>query len=205
MRRSRGGPGRARFRAVVLGVSSGGVAALKQLLPALPANFSLPLLVVTHLGPEAGDGLARLLDELAALCVKEADEGELARAGVVYLAPANYHLLIESDGRLALSAEAAVNFARPSIDVLFESAAASLGAAVIGVILTGAADDGARGLARIKERGGYTIVQDPADAAVDSMPRSALALRRADQVVSLQQLSPLLLQLAGLTRPVAPA
>ncbi len=186
-----------RFRAVVLGVSTGGVDALKRLLPALPVAYSLPVLVVIHLTPESGDSLARLLNDMAEIEVKEADEGELIAGGVVYLAPANYHLLLERDGQLALSIDPAVNFARPSIDVLFESAAASFGAAVIGVILTGAANDGARGLERIRQLGGFTIVQEPADAVMDAMPKNALALGPADRVVTLDELPALLIYLEG--------
>lgn len=169
------GPHKPRFRAIVLGVSMGGVEALQRVLPALPAEFPLPLLVVIHISPGSGDSLARLLDSISALRVKEADEGELPQPGAVYLAPAGYHLLVERDGRLALSADAPVSFARPSVDVLFESAAACYGSALAGVVLTGAGADGADGLARIAQLGGYTIVQDPADALMDLMPRAALA------------------------------
>jgi two-component system chemotaxis response regulator CheB len=183
-----------RFRAVVLGVSTGGVDALKRLLPALPATYSLPVLVVIHMTQGSGDGLAQLLNALAEIHVKEADEGEFIKAGVVYLAPANYHLLLETNGQLSLSTDPVVNFARPSIDVLFESAAGSFGKAVIGVVLTGAANDGALGLERIRQLGGFTIVQDPADAVMDSMPKFALA--HADRVVSLDELPQLLQQLA---------
>lgn len=183
-----------RYRAVVLGVSTGGVDALKRLVPALPATYSLPVLVVIHLMSGSGDGLARLLNDLAEIQVKEADEGEFIKGGVVYLAPANYHLLLESNGQLALSTDPLVNFARPSIDVLFESAAASYGAALIGVVLTGAANDGACGLKKIRQSGGFTVVQDPADATMDSMPKFALA--HADRVVSLDELPHLLQQLA---------
>jgi two-component system chemotaxis response regulator CheB len=153
----------------------GGVDALQRVLPALPPDFPLPLLVVIHLSPGAGDSLARLLDSGAALRVKEADEGELPQPGCAYLAPAGYHLLVERDGRLALSADAPVRFARPSVDVLFESAAACYGCALAGAVLTGAGADGADGLACIARLGGYTIVQDPADAAMALMPRAALA------------------------------
>lgn len=193
-----------RFRAVVLGVSTGGVDALKRLLTPLSADFPLPLLVVIHMGADSGDGLARLLNELMAIEVKEADEGEVIRPGTVYLAPANYHLLLEPNGQLALSTDPLVNFARPSIDVLFESAAVSFGPALIGVILTGAANDGALGLARIQEWGGYTIVQSPQDAVMDSMPTSALELMQPDQIVTLDELPALLLQLASLKTLLRP-
>ncbi|MES2263894.1 MAG: chemotaxis protein CheB [Pseudomonadota bacterium] len=190
-----------RFRAVALGVSMGGVDALKRLLSALPADFSLPLLIVIHLAAGAGDGLARLLDGLSALHVKEADEGEPALPGVAYLAPANYHLLVETDGRLSLSTDPPVNFARPSVDVLFESAAACYGAQLIGVVLTGAGGDGAPGLERIGALGGYTIVQDPDDAVMDAMPRNALARTAADRIATLAELPALLLALAEREAP----
>lgn len=188
-----------RFRAVVLGVSTGGVDALKRLLSALPDTYSLPILVVIHMMAASGDGLASLLNELAEIHVKEADEGEFITAGMVYLAPANYHLLLESNGQLSFSTDPAVNFARPSIDVLFESAAASFGNALIGVVLTGAANDGARGLERIRRSGGFTVVQDPADAIMDAMPKNALALGPVDRVVKLDELPALLNYLEGVS------
>lgn len=193
-------PGR-RYRAVAIGVSTGGVDALKRVLPALPATFPLPLLVVIHIAAASGDGLARLLDAASPLCIKEADEGELAMPGTVYVAPPDYHMLVELDGRLALALDPPVNFARPSADVLFESACACYGAALIGVVLTGGGFDGACGLAHIGEAGGYTIVQDPERAALDSMPRHALARRAPDSVVTLDELPVLLRRLAAETMP----
>jgi len=112
-----------RFKAVVIGVSTGGVSALKLLLGELPVDFPLPILVVTHIAPESGDSLAVLLDSMSAIHVKEADEQEQIVPATVYLAPANYHLLLERGGLLTLSIDPPVNFARPSVDVLFESAA----------------------------------------------------------------------------------
>lgn len=192
---------RLRYRAVAIGVSTGGVDALKRVLPALPAAFPLPVLVVIHIAAATGDGLARLLDAASPLCVKEADEGEPAMPGTVYLAPPGYHMLVELDGRVALALDPPVNFARPSADVLFESACACYGAALIGVVLTGGGCDGASGLAHIGEAGGYTIVQDPKHAVLDSMPRNALARRTPDSVVTLDGLPALLRQLAAETVP----
>lgn len=193
MRKSRG----RQFKAVVIGVSTGGVAALKQLLGALPTGFPLPVLIVTHITPDSDDGLALLLDTQCAIRVKEADEQEGVTPGTAYLAPANYHLLVERGGKLALSIDPAVNFARPSVDVLFESAAEAYGAALIGIILTGAGNDGSRGLLKIKNRGGVAIIQDPADAEMDSMPKSALQLLQADHVVPLKEIPDLLMRLTG--------
>ena len=121
--------------------------------------------------------------------------------GTVYMAPANYHLLVERNGTLAFATGQLVNFACPSIDVLFESAADAYGPAVIGVVLTGASSDGSLGLKRIKERGGLAIVQDPADAEAEIMPRSALAIVRADHMLPLSKIAGLLCRLAGCDRP----
>lgn len=194
-------PAPLRYRAVAIGVSTGGVEALKRVLPVLPASFPLPLLVVIHIAVASGDGLARLLDAASQLRVKEADEGELLAPGTVYIAPPGYHLLVELDGRLALTLDPPVSFARPSADVLFESASACYGAALVGVVLTGAGSDGARGLAHIRAGGGYTIVQDPDGAAMDSMPRTALALHTPNRVITLDDLPVLLEQLAAETLP----
>lgn len=190
-----------KFRAVVVGVSSGGVQALTGLLGALPAAFPLPILIVQHIGADAGNGLARLLDAHSPLCVREADEQDIPLPGHVYLAPPNYHLLVESDGHLALSADAPVSYARPSVDVLFESAAAVFGTALIAIVLTGANHDGSRGLARVKQLGGTAIVQDPADAEAPQMPLAALAAlaaqaTSADHVVPLAGMAALLVMLA---------
>lgn len=183
------------YNAVVMGVSTGGVSALKIVLGALPTDFPIPILVVTHITPDSDNGLAVLLDTLCSIRVKEADEGENILKGTVYLAPANYHLLIEQDGILALSIDPPVNYARPSVDVLFESAADVYGNTVIGVIMTGAGSDGSRGLLQIKNSGGLTIVQNPANAEMNSMPLNALKLQKADYIVTLKEIPQLLLNL----------
>lgn len=183
------------FKAVAVGVSTGGVSALKCILGALPADFPLPVLVVTHISPQSDDGLAVLLDSLCAIRVKEADEQETLTRATVYLAPANYHLLVERGGNLAFSVDPPVNFARPSVDVLFDSMAEVYGPDLIGVILTGAGNDGSKGLLCIQEKGGVTIVQDPDDAEADSMPRYALQLLKADHVVRLKDIAGLLMKL----------
>jgi len=185
------------FKAIVIGVSTGGVTALKLLLPALPAGFPVPVLIVTHITPTADDGLALLLDKLSAIRVKEADEEELLAPGTAYLAPANYHLLIERKGCLSLSVDPPVNFARPSVDVLFESAADVYGPALIGIILTGAGNDGSKGLLTIKQRGGMTIIQNPADAEMDSMPKKALELLSPDYLVALKEMPALIIRLTA--------
>jgi len=188
--------GSRKYNAVVIGVSTGGVSALKFLLGALPADFSIPLLVVTHITPDADNGLALLLDSLSSIKVKEADEQEQIHPGTVYLAPANYHLLVERSEKLALSIDPPVNFARPSVDVLFESAADVYGTSLIGIVMTGAGSDGSNGLLRIKNSGGLAIVQDPSDAEMASMPMNALKLLKADHVIRLREIPDLLMRLA---------
>jgi two-component system chemotaxis response regulator CheB len=185
------------FQAVAIGVSTGGVQALQKLLGQLPATFPLPILIVQHISADADGGLAKLLDERCALRVKEADEQDEILPGRVYLAPPNYHLLVERDGFLSLSADAYVSFARPSVDVLFESAAAVFGPGLIGIVLTGANFDGSRGLNVIKQKGGVAVVQDPADAEARQMPRAAIAATRVDHVVALDDMATLLQQLVA--------
>ncbi|MDA8165398.1 MAG: chemotaxis protein CheB [Desulfobacteraceae bacterium] len=184
-----------RFEAVVIGVSAGGLDALRAILPRLPENFGVPVIVVQHQAPGTNDFFARFLDQRCAVRVKEAEEKEAAAPGTVYLAPADYHLLIEDDRTFSLTLENRVRFARPSIDVLFESAADVYGPRLIGIILTGANDDGSHGLAAVKRQGGLTVVQDPGAAEVDTMPRAALAAASIDYVLPLAAIGPFLANL----------
>jgi two-component system chemotaxis response regulator CheB len=172
---------------VVIGASLGGPSALKLLLSALPKQFRPPIVIVQHRGKTAAQALADFLGEAAPFPVLEPNDKEPLHAGHVYLAPADYHLLLER-GSLALSTEAPVNHSRPSIDVLFESAAEAYGSGVIGVILTGASRDGASGCKRIKERGGIVMVQEVADAEGGVMPAAAIAATNVDQVLPLSEL-----------------
>ncbi|WP_297507832.1 chemotaxis protein CheB [uncultured Caulobacter sp.] len=159
--------------AIVIGASAGAVQALLTILPALPASFPLPVLVVVHVPADRDNVLVPLLQAKCRLTVKEAEDKEPISAGVVYFAPSDYHLLVETDGGLALSTDEAVNYSRPAIDVLFESAADVYGASLIGVILTGANHDGARGLRAVCDAGGVAIVQDKAEAYATAMPAAA--------------------------------
>ena len=179
------------FELVVVGTSLGGFDALKVLLGGLPASFPLPLAIVQHQGSSPGGDLARLLQRYSALPVADAEDKDALLPGRVYLAPIGYHLLVER-GSVALSTEGPVLYARPSIDVLFESAADAYGVGVIGVALTGASRDGAAGLARIKRRGGLAIVQDPATAVRRTLPDAALASTSVDWTVPLPEIAPLL-------------
>ena len=186
-----------RFEAVVIGSSAGGIQALSTVLSALPSEFPLPIIVVQHLHPESGAYLARIFASKCPLKIKQADEKERIKKGVVYLAPPNYHLLIESDRTLSLSVDAHVHYARPSVDVLFETAIYAYRDKLISIILTGANGDGSIGVKKIKHKGGYVIVQDPATAEADAMPNAAIAATNVDKVLPLKQIGPYLLQLVN--------
>ncbi len=173
------------IKAVVIGTSAGGLQALKTLLPSLPASFPCPLMIVQHMSPHSDNYMVRMLDGLAAITVKEADEKEPIASGTAYVAPPDYHLLVEEDFTLSLSMEEKVNYSRPSIDVLFETAADAYGPHLMGIVLTGANADGAAGLAYIKKKGGYTVVQHPADAESPAMPRAAIEKTAPHKVLTL--------------------
>jgi len=190
-----------RHRAVVIGLSAGGLSALKVLLPLIPMDFPLSLVVVQHLHPQQDSSFFENAGGLCLLPVREAEEKQPVMPGSVYFAPANYHLMIESDRSFSLSVDEKVNFSRPSIDVLFESAADAYGAGLIGRILTGASRDGAAGLRRIKENGGFTIVQDPATAEFPVMPSAALDETEVDRVMNIPEIGRFL---AGIGRAVLP-
>jgi two-component system, chemotaxis family, protein-glutamate methylesterase/glutaminase len=191
---------RRNYRAVVGGVSAGGWGALKSLLEVLTADFAPAMVIVQHLHPEQDDFLVEHLGQVSRLPVKEAEEKEVIRGGTVYLAPANYHLLIEMDKTFSLCSGEKVNFSRPSIDVLFETAAEAYGAELIGLILTGASKDGAAGLRRIKAGGGLAVVQDPATAEYPAMPRAALEEVQVDHVLSINRIGRLLCALGRATK-----
>ncbi len=167
----------ARLEAVVIGASAGGVEALGSLLPALPAGLAACVLVVLHLPRQRPSLLAEIFGPRCALPVREAQDKEPARRGHVYFAPPDYHLLVDAGPLLALSTDPPVRFSRPSIDVLFESAADVFRERLLGVVLTGANADGAEGLAAVMRAGGQGLVQHPGQAQVSAMPEAAL--RRA--------------------------
>jgi two-component system chemotaxis response regulator CheB len=164
-----------RIEAVVIGASAGGVEALGALLPALPAGYSLPVFCILHLPGDRESRLAELFAERLPLPVKEAEDKESIAPGTVYFAGSGYHLSVERDFTFSLSCEPPVHFARPAIDVLMESSADAYGPGLVGILLTGANHDGAAGMAYIHANGGLTIVQDPTDAQVAAMPKSAIA------------------------------
>jgi two-component system chemotaxis response regulator CheB len=189
------------YRIVVMGASFGGFDALKVVLGALPATFPVPVVIVQHQGAGAGQELATLLQRYTALRIGDANDKDAPLPGRAYLAPAGYHLLVDEEG-LALSVDPPVLYARPSIDVLFESAADVYGPTAIGIIMTGTSRDGAAGLTRLKQRGGTTIVQDPATALRRTMPEAALASTQVDWTLPLDEIGGRLVILC--TEPASP-
>jgi two-component system chemotaxis response regulator CheB len=181
-----------RVDAVVIGTSAGGVDALLKILPGLPAQLAVPVLIVIHLPRERDSLLPQVFQPRCARPVREAEDKEAIAPGTVYFAPPDYHLLVDEGPQLALSSDPLVNFSRPSIDVLFESAADAFGARLAAVLLTGASQDGAAGLEAVHRAGGITVVQDPADAQVPVMVESALRRTAANFVLPLTHIERLL-------------
>lgn len=184
------------FQIIVIGGSKGGTSALRDILRDLPKNFPIPIAVVQHRARDTGDALSAMLELSAHFEVIEVEDKTPIVSGRLFLAPAGYHLLVEP-GCFALSTENAVGFAQPSIDVLFESAADAYAEKTIGVILTGASDDGAKGLVAIKQSGGLTIVQDPATAEAPIMPKAAIAAAKPDMILPLEEIGAFLKSIAG--------
>jgi len=189
------------FEAIVMGASAGGLHALQAILSQLPTNFQLPIMIVQHRPPVADDFLLLALANSCSLQIKEADQHDSVQSGEVYLAPANYHLLVERDRTLSLSIDAKVCLSRPSIDVLFDTAADTYQGNLIGIILTGANHDGTAGLKKIKARGGLTIAQDPTTAEVGIMPRSAIRANAVDKVLTLADIAAFLNHINDLNAP----
>jgi two-component system chemotaxis response regulator CheB len=183
------------IEAIVIGASAGGVEALLTLLGPLRQGFVLPIIVVLHL-PEAGRSqLADVFARKVSLPVLEARDKTRIEPGTLYFAGPGYHLSVERDRNLSLSLEDRVHYSRPAIDYLFESAADAYGPALAAVLLTGANRDGARGLAQVKQRGGLTIVQDPDEAQVATMPLAALDISAPDHILPLRGIGRLFVEL----------
>jgi two-component system chemotaxis response regulator CheB len=188
------------FEIVVVGTSIGGLKALQTLLSGLPDGFRAPVVIVQHRNKDSENGLCDFLGRSSRLPIAEPEDKETIVPGRAYLAPRDYHLLVEN-GSFALSTDPPVGFARPSIDVLFESTADQYKERAIGVVLTGANRDGARGLAAIKLLGGLTVVQDPAHAACREMPDAAIAGSEVDRILALEEIGPFLGGLCNLAPP----
>ena len=174
------------YEAIVIGVSAGGLLALSVLLEALPADFPLPIIVVQHRSKDERTLLEEVLQAKCRIRISEADEKERIMNGTVYLAPAGYHLLVEKDRRFSLTCDPPVHYSRPSIDVLFETAAEAYGKNLAGIVLTGANQDGAAGIQEVRRHGGMTIAQDPGDAPFPAMPRAAIATGCVRRVLTLE-------------------
>jgi two-component system chemotaxis response regulator CheB len=185
---------------VAIGASLGGLNALFTVLRDLPADLPVPIVMVQHRAAAADGALVDLLQQITALHVIEADDKAALQAGTLYVAPPDYHLFVEDRGWLALSTEGPVRSARPSIDVLFETAADAYGQALVGVLLTGASADGAAGLARIKARGGRAIVQDPETAECATMPSAGIAATAVDYILPLERIGEHLVAMVEGTR-----
>ncbi len=185
------------IRLIVIGASAGGVEALGVLLRALPARCPAAVAVVLHLPAGRSSMLPRLYADQCALPLKEVEDKEPVRDGVVYFATPDYHMQVEPDRTFSLSLDAPVLFSRPAIDVAFESAAYAYGAALLAVVLSGASADGADGLALVRRRGGLAWVQDPDSARFRTMPAAAIARAGADRIASVERLGAGLAALAG--------
>jgi len=183
------------YKAVVIGASAGGFNALRNFIPKLPKQFSMPVFIVQHISPSSDSYMSLFLNKLSKLNVKEADEKEKIKPGNVYISPPNYHLLIEENLSISFSTEAKKNYSRPSIDILFETASYAYGKKLIGIILTGANNDGAAGLLKIKEAGGYCIVQEPSEAEAPAMPLAAIKKAKPNRILKLNEIVDLLVKL----------
>lgn len=184
---------------VAIGTSWGGLSALGRILGGLPAAFPLPIVVVQHRSKDSDNLMAKLLQDMSDLNIHEAEDKDTLLPSNVYVAPADYHLMVD-DGQVSLTTDAAVRYSRPSIDVAFESVARSYGSGAIGVVLTGANEDGARGLARIIALGGRGIVEDPKTAEMRVMPEAAKRAVPDAEVLPLQDIAPRLVIMATPTQ-----
>jgi two-component system, chemotaxis family, protein-glutamate methylesterase/glutaminase len=195
----------AHTEAIVIGASAGGVQALSELLPMLPAGARVAVFAVLHLPRDRPSLLVEVFSRKCALAVCEAQDKEPVAPGTVYFAPANYHLLVDQGPQLALSSDELVHHSRPSIDVLFESAAEVYRDRLLGVILTGASEDGAAGLAAVHEAGGVTVIQEPETAQSSFMVLSALQRRAPDLVLPLGGIGELFASLPASASPAKQA
>ncbi len=180
------------YEAAVIGVSAGGMEALGTILPLLPVDYNLAVLIVLHRAKTSNDFLYDFLNDICLLKVLEAEEKIKVETGHIYIAPPDYHLQVEMDKTLSLSVDPPVNFSRPSVDVLFETAAEAYADKLVGVVLTGANSDGAKGLVRIQDLGGITIIQDPTMSEAPQMPTAAIEAVGGDYVLSLHDIGKLL-------------
>jgi two-component system chemotaxis response regulator CheB len=183
-----------KYEAIVIGTSAGGLLVLTTLLEALPADFSIPLIVVQHRSKDERNLLEEVLSRKCKIAIKQADEKEKIEKGSVYFAPPDYHLLIEKDHTFSLNFDTKVNYSRPAIDILFETAAYVFKEKLLAMILTGANADGAVGIKTIKKQGGTTIAQKPATAQFPAMPQAAIDTGCIDKILEINEIKDLLMQ-----------
>jgi two-component system chemotaxis response regulator CheB len=186
-----------KYSAIVIGTSAGGLNALSSLLSQLPEDYSIPVVVVQHRSKDQRELLEEVLQHKCGIRIKQADEKEPVQGGTVYIAPPDYHLLVEEDRTFSLSCDERVLFSRPAIDVLFESAAAVYKEELVGIILTGANGDGAAGIATIKKYGGLTIAQDPKEAQFQAMPKASIDTKKVKHIWPLSEIGAFLVNLTG--------
>ncbi len=177
------------YKAIVIGTSYGGLEALKTIIPYFPKEFPLAILIVLHIGDNKNNHFVNYLNNNCNLIVKEAEDKEIIKAGSIYFAPPNYHLLVDESSQIALSVDSKIHHSRPSIDVLFESAAWHYQNKLIGILLTGLNQDGASGLKEIQEFGGITIVENPNNAMASIMPAAAIKLIKPDFILETDEIA----------------
>lgn len=186
-----------KYQAIVIGTSAGGLFALSFLLETLPADYPVPVIVVQHRSKDQRDLLEQVLQSKCKVRIKQADEKENIEAGNVYIAPPDYHLLVESDKSFSLSSDELECFSRPSINVLFETAATVFTNTLVGIILTGANNDGAAGIRAIKKNGGLTIAQNPAEAQFPLMPGASIETNAIEHIWKLSEIHNFLLNISA--------
>lgn len=174
---------------VVIGSSSGGISALEKLLKAFDNKLDVTIVIAQHMSPDSGDSIKKLLKKYSTIELKEPIDKEELQSGCIYIAPADYHLLIERAGYFAVNLGPKVNFCRPSVDLLFETAAEAFPERVLGVVLTGANGDGTEGCRHIKKFNGLVVAQNPDEAQINVMPLSVINAGLADYVLSLKEIS----------------
>ena len=184
-----------KYGAIVIGVSAGGLNAVSFILKKLPADFQLPIIIIQHRNTDQRELLEDILQEKCKMKLKQADEKEKIKDGVIYIAPPDYHLLIENDFTFSLSSDARVKYSRPSIDVLFESASYVYRERLVGIILTGANNDGSDGIIRISKYGGETVAQNPEEAEFPFMPKAAIETGCVKHIFSLADIQKYLLKI----------
>jgi two-component system chemotaxis response regulator CheB len=183
------------FKAVVIGGSAGSFQGIIKILSCIPKDFALPVIIVMHRLKHVRHGFAEVISQKSNLQIIEPDDKEVIRKGIVYLAPANYHLSVELGNYFSLSTEQMVNSSRPSIDITLNSAAHAYRNKLIGILLSGANRDGGMGMKNIKDKGGITVIQEPTECMIDTMPKAALALTTIDHKLTIEQIIELINEL----------